>query len=62
MYDTLFALLSNLVDSQHSLDSYHDLGIGLYESRPFSRLPKSHFSFSFQLKIIPPLPPPAQCC
>ena len=47
MQDTLCALLSDLIDSQHSLGSYHDLGIGLYESRPFSRLPEVSFPSLF---------------
>ena len=47
---------------QHSLASDHDHSIGLYESRPFSRLSKCPLPFSFQLKITPSLPPPAQCC
>ena len=57
----MFALLSDLIDSQHSLGSYHDLGFGLYESIAFSRLRKCPLPPSFQLKITPP-PPPAQCC
>ena len=41
---------------QHSLASDHDHSIGLYESRPFSRLSKCPLPFSFQLKITPSLP------
>ena len=62
MYDTLYALLSDLIDSQYSLASYHDLDISLYKCRPFPRLSKYPLPFSFQLKINPPLPPQAQFC
>ena len=62
MSDTLFALLSDLIDLQHSLGFYHDLGVGLYESRLFSTLSKCPLPPSFQLKITPSLPSPAQCC
>ena len=61
MSDTLFAFSSDLLDSQHSLSSYHNLGIGLYECRPFSRLPKCPFPL-LPVKKTPPLSPPAQCC
>ena len=55
------ALLSDLIHSWHRLASYHDLGVGLYESRPFSRLLKFSLPFFFQLKNTPPLHRPAQC-
>ena len=52
-----------LTDSQHNLTFYHVLlGIGLYESRPFSRISKCPLPFSLQLKITPLFPHPGQCC
>ena len=56
IYDTLCALLSDVIDSQHSSGSYHELGTGLCESRPFSRLSKCPLPLSLQLKITPSLP------
>ena len=44
------------------IGSYHDLDIGLYESRPFFRFSKCSFAFSFQSKITPLLPHLTQCC
>ena len=46
MKDTLCALLSYLIYSHHSLLSDHDLGVGLYESRPFSRISECHLPLS----------------
>ena len=48
MKDILCALLSDLIYSHLSLPSDHDLGVGLYGSRPFSRLSKCHLPFSFR--------------
>ena len=46
--DTLCEFLSDLIDLQHSLGSYHNLGgIGLCESRPFFRLSNCPLPLSF---------------
>ena len=44
---TLCALLSDFIDLLHSLASHQDLGVGLYKSRPFSRLLAYPIPFSF---------------
>ena len=50
------AVLSDVIDSQYSLGSYHEFRYGLRESGPFSRLSKCPIPFYFPLKIAPPLP------